>query len=84
MTSSSRPRSTGSHSAPACWPPPQHDLSGKGRLVLAMLRWSAPDQRSMLVFPARSSKLVEAWLSVDYQYALDGFFSVATQPSVGA
>jgi hypothetical protein len=27
---------------------------------------------------------VEAWLSVDYQYALDGFFSVATQPSVGA
>jgi hypothetical protein len=49
-----------------------------------MLRWSAPDQRSMLVFPARSTKLVEAWLSVDYQYALDGFFSVATQPSVGA
>jgi hypothetical protein len=49
-----------------------------------MSRWSAPDQRSMLVFPARSSKLVEAWLSVDHQYALDGFFSVATQPSVGA
>jgi hypothetical protein len=43
-----------------------------------------PDQRSMLVSHARSTKLVEAWLSIDHQYALDGFFSVATQPSVGA
>jgi hypothetical protein len=49
-----------------------------------MSRWSAPDQRSMLVSPARSTKLVEAWLSVDHQYALDRFFSVATQASVGA
>jgi hypothetical protein len=37
-----------------------------------MSRGSAPDQRSMLVFPARSIKLVEACLSVDHQYALDG------------
>ena len=26
----------------------------------------------MLVFPARSTKLVEAWLSVDHQYTLTG------------
>lgn len=33
------------------------------------------DQRSTLVFHARDGKLVEAWLFVDDQYALDEFFS---------
>jgi hypothetical protein len=40
-----------------------------------MSRGSAPDQRSMLVSHARSTKLVEAWLSVNYQYTLDESFS---------
>jgi ketosteroid isomerase-like protein len=33
------------------------------------------NQRSTLVFHARDGKLVEAWLFVDDQYALDAFFS---------
>jgi hypothetical protein len=35
----------------------------------------APDQRSMLVSHAGSTKLVEAWLSVNHQSTLDESFS---------